>query len=320
MIPRALSSLVVRAALCAFIPVAVSNAQSAIAKTWEIKKIAFDVPSAIYDARPDGGPLDTVIYRKVIASRILVIDSPDLKARSLAEGAFPAWSPDGAQLAYCTGEVGGFGQIQIINADGSGKKQLTNMKGGACYPDWSPDGTKIIFTAFGGRNQDVFVMDKDGKNLTHIVAGYGAHWSPDGSKLVFMRGPEKGGPRQSIWVATADGKEAKVAVQGDSLQDAKWLPDGKGIVFSAPVSVNLAIFLSHLNGAQPRTIENDDTHNLSEPAISPDGKHLVAVVTCVPDHCRDDSSFDSILLVDAGTHQRRSLGYGSHPSVIWAGN
>jgi Tol biopolymer transport system component len=324
MIPGELS-LLVQVALCAFIPVAVANGQSVTAVKWEIKKVAFEVPTGIYNPRADGG-LATVTFGTVIVSDILVIDTQDSKPKKLVTGTFPAWSPDGAQLAYCTRDGLGFGQIQVINADGTGKKQLTNIKGGACYPDWSPDGAKIVFTAFGGKNPDVFVMDKDGQNLMHIASGYAARWSPDGSKLVFLRGPEKGNSQRSIWVATADGRETKPALQGDgSLQDARWLPDGTGIVFSSSGTGNQSIFLSHLNGAQPSEIEKDDRYDWFDPSISPDGKHLIADVKCIRDFgCTDLSRFDprgaAILVVSEDTHQHRLLAYGMHPSIVWSKN
>jgi Tol biopolymer transport system component len=168
-------------------------------------------------------------------------------------------------------------------------------------------------------------MEKDGQRVTHIVAGYAAHWSPDGSTLVFMRGPEKGNSQQSIWVASADGKETKQAVQGDlSLQDAKWLPDGKGIVCSSLGTENNSIFLSRLNGAQPREIENDKRYNWFDPTISPDGKQLVVDVKCLGGLCTDVSPLDpsstSILIVYARTHQQKFLAHGMRPSIVWSKN
>jgi Tol biopolymer transport system component len=52
----------------------------------------------------------------------------------------PAWSPDGTKLAYVS-----FPGIWVVNADGTGKVQLTDHPRDE-MPDWSPDGSKIAFT------------------------------------------------------------------------------------------------------------------------------------------------------------------------------
>ena len=44
----------------------------------------------------------------------------------------PSWSPDGTRIAYYRD-----GQIWVMNADGSGKKQISSGSGGD-HPDWGP--------------------------------------------------------------------------------------------------------------------------------------------------------------------------------------
>ena len=62
----------------------------------------------------------------------------------------PAWSPDGARIAFSRGSSsGGYGyfDIFIVNADGSGLTQLTHGIDEANEPAWSPDGRKIALTS-----------------------------------------------------------------------------------------------------------------------------------------------------------------------------
>ena len=61
----------------------------------------------------------------------------------------PAWSPDGARLAIVSGNAAA-PQVFVVNADGSGLAQLTDLPGQAVGPAWSPDGEVIAFVATDG--------------------------------------------------------------------------------------------------------------------------------------------------------------------------
>src|SRR5262245_42571867 len=52
------------------------------------------------------------------------------------------WSPDGRRVAYTTGD-----QLWVANADGSGRKRLTALNGGASGPVWAPTGDRLAFVS-----------------------------------------------------------------------------------------------------------------------------------------------------------------------------
>src|SRR5277367_4537623 len=129
---------------------------------WEPKTMAFEVE----EFSPSQSPLPFPSSRGDIVTsqvkfEIFVIDFPGSKPRKVVEGARPALSPNGTQIAYCVQDAHHWGQLQVINADGSGQKQLTNIPGGGvCFPGWSPDGEKIAFTVFDGKTPMIHIVDK----------------------------------------------------------------------------------------------------------------------------------------------------------------
>ena len=87
------------------------------------------------------------------------------------------WSPDGRRLVYDEGNPGEATSIWMMNADGSGKRQLTPTTGVIrdFGPAWSPDGKQIVFTRVFGTSrearQSIFVMDANGKRQHALTPG-----------------------------------------------------------------------------------------------------------------------------------------------------
>ena len=79
----------------------------------------------------------------------------------------PAWSPDGKKVLF-ESEADGNHEIYLINADGTGLRNLTNHKGNDYKAAWSPDGAKIAFVSDRDGNAEVYVMNADGSNVTNV--------------------------------------------------------------------------------------------------------------------------------------------------------
>jgi Tol biopolymer transport system component len=72
-----------------------------------------------------------------------------------------SWSPDGNKIAF---QGGGNPDIHVMNADGTGRRQLTNTAGE--QPAWSPEGDKIAFT----RDGEIYIMNAaDGGNQVKLT-------------------------------------------------------------------------------------------------------------------------------------------------------
>jgi len=118
---------------------------------------------------------------------------------------YPAWSPDGAQLAfdYQTFSASAF-DIWVINVDGSGPGLLASGPSGQQGPAWSPDGTQTAFESeleAESHFDHIWLMNADGSGQRRLSREHGSRpvWSPDGLYILFAA--------DGLYVMLADGSE-----------------------------------------------------------------------------------------------------------------
>jgi Tol biopolymer transport system component len=84
------------------------------------------------------------------------------------EDAWPAWSPDGARLAFVSDRDSNR-EIYLANADGTGQTRLTNDPNPDLSPEWSPDGSRLAFVRYRSGRRDIYVMNVDGSGLVRLT-------------------------------------------------------------------------------------------------------------------------------------------------------
>jgi len=143
-----------------------------------------------------------------------------------------AYSPDGKQIAFCSGRSGAF-EIWAMKQNGHDLHQVTDLGGSATFPDYSPDGSRIAFSGTEGDAQtdQIYVVNSDGsgfKALTNDTSNndYPAY-SPDGSKIAFVR--NYGNGDRPVMIMNADGSNQHQLLPGKWIGFVPgWQPLGAG--------------------------------------------------------------------------------------------
>jgi Tol biopolymer transport system component len=195
-------------------------------------------------------------------------------SETVRDGA-PSWSPDGRRLAFATEGTDGQSDIYVMNADGTGRRQLTRSPGDDTAPAFSPDGRTIAFETNRDGNYDIYVMDADGANprrlTTDPASDRAPAWSPDGRSIVFTS--ERDVRRQpDVYLMKPDGTGLTQLTSRVSNWSPSFSPDGKRLA----LQVDKDIYVMDLATHDLHRVTFDPDNGMS-PTWSPDGTRLAFV-------------------------------------------
>jgi len=89
-------------------------------------------------------PMADILVADVAGGALSGVTNLTADAGALVSDVTPAWSPDGAWIAF-TSYRGGDVAIWKMRPDGSGLAKLTGGDGDDYFPAWSPDGSRLAF-------------------------------------------------------------------------------------------------------------------------------------------------------------------------------
>ena len=192
----------------------------------------------------------------------------------------PSPSPDGKRLVYIA-VIDGREQLFIMNADGTGSRQITHDDADHEDPVWSPDGKKIAFVFMKDGAEIISMMNIDGSSVERLspanVKAIHPNWSPDGSKLAYCTDDDLAPPRKNdsdIMVIDMASREITTLITRGVNTYPAYSPDGKQIAFRRMLGeMNSEVFVANADGSNARNLTNHPAFD-GWPAWSPDGRNI----------------------------------------------
>jgi uncharacterized protein (TIGR03067 family) len=222
-------------------------------------------------------------------SRVFVVNADGTGLKDMGPGGMPSWSPDDKQLTYSQyGQFGGEGGAWIMNADGSGRRQLEANGWGS---QWCPTRNEVAYLTRDNRSNlcvhnvanDQRRMLLDENHYTQVYEGF--TWSPDGKWICFKGHLPQGGCEIAAVSVEGEKKGFKVLLPSSARPESDtvsktmaWGGTGSQILVTMQTKTDrrLQMYVLDFAGGQPRLFPGCPASWISDDmAWSPDGKKVV---------------------------------------------
>lgn len=207
------------------------------------------------------------------AGDIWIVERAGGEARRLTtqpgEENFPAFSPDGSQLAFSR-QVGGNWDVYVMPVSGGEAKRLTFDPRGEFVSGWAPDGKTILFSSNPNLVPQLLTIQTDGTfpKLLPLPKALVGSISTDGTRIAYipMGGVGdwrfyRGGSKGQIWLASLANGAVEKLPQGDYNDDQPmWIGDKIYFISDRTSTYNLYVY--DIRSKQTRQLTSYEQHGI----------------------------------------------------------
>jgi TolB protein len=203
-----------------------------------------------------------VPYRGITSPQICLFSTASNRVISFPRfrgtNSSPAWSPDGAQLAFMSSQNGD-SEIYVSDSDGSHLQRITFAAGVSTSPVWNPKtGKQIVFVSDRAGDPVLYLANSDGTNVQRLDMpdmGYVVDpaWSPNGQLLAFSWRRPSG--NFDIYVMDIVSRQLVELTRDQGRNERpSWAPDGRHLVFESTRTGARHIWTMLADGSRPRQL------------------------------------------------------------------
>ncbi|MCE9645772.1 MAG: DUF5050 domain-containing protein [Chloroflexi bacterium] len=142
-------------------------------------------------------------------------------------------------------------QICLMNADGTGRRQLTNMEATAFYASISPDGETIYFSSRRSGGFEIYSIDINGDGMQRLTREIGSLYAPElsptGEWIIFTNNGN------GLWLMKPDGSNPHPLTASDDI-DPTWSTNGSMIAFASSRAGARQLFVMNQDGSNVRQV------------------------------------------------------------------
>src|SRR5580658_2641214 len=181
----------------------------------------------------------------------------------------PAWSSDGAKLAF-SGSRTGDPEIFTSDAGGGNVKQITSFRGPDVSPTWNPKTNSQIAWCSGRTGlPQIYIMGSDGTGVQRMTdGGYATSpsWSPNGQFLAFAwnrkYGPGAPGGQDIYIMDIASKRWTQLTHEAGRNDFPSWAPDGRHIVFERETNHRPEVWSMLADGSQQQPLTRGGNNSM----------------------------------------------------------